>query len=178
MRTIVFYEHDGKAASLRVMYLRGLGGPDAAQAILASAFCGERIKADQLEFMDDVPSWHREKIEAAFAEQKRMDAIKAEDDARRRGAPRPAPIQSEDEFRRSMSSRAPLDHDGNGKPGGSKPSSERGLADLQAEYERFAGVKPDMRWGEGRLRAEIRKAAGVPTDVPAEAPGAADGADR
>ncbi|BEV43930.1 hypothetical protein [Afipia carboxidovorans] len=50
----------------------------------------------------------------------------------------------------------PFDHDGDGKPGGSLPSVERGLDDLRAKAESL-GIKVDKRWGEARLRDEIAK---------------------
>jgi hypothetical protein len=51
----------------------------------------------------------------------------------------------------------PLDHDGDGEPGGSLPSEKRDVAALQAEVEAL-GVTVDKRWGEKRLLAEIEKA--------------------
>lgn len=184
MRTIVYYEHDGEAALKRVMFLRGVNGPDAAQAIKASAYAGERIKGDELEFLPCVPGWHRVRIEAAFEEQKREDARRAEAEARKRSqSTRLAPIESEDDFRRSLTSRPttiaktpepkqeweddytdlpvtevkpnPFDHDGDGKPGGSLPAAQRGLDDLRAEYEAKYGRPADKRWGEKRFRKEL-----------------------
>lgn len=49
---------------------------------------------------------------------------------------------------------SPLDHDGDGAPGGSLPAEDRGLDDLRVRAETL-GVKVDRRWGEDRLRAEI-----------------------
>jgi hypothetical protein len=54
---------------------------------------------------------------------------------------------------------AKFDHNGDGKPGGSKPASQRGLGDLKAEAIAL-GIAIDRRWGERRLRAEIEKAQG------------------
>jgi|GEM_PF-1344755 len=55
---------------------------------------------------------------------------------------------------------ANLDGDGDGLPGGSLPTAERGaeLAALQAEAE-AKGVSFDRRWGVVRLRKEIDAAA-------------------
>jgi hypothetical protein len=50
----------------------------------------------------------------------------------------------------------PLDHDGDGKAGGSKPAEQRGLDDLMKQADEL-GAKVDKRWGEDRLRAEIDK---------------------
>lgn len=53
----------------------------------------------------------------------------------------------------------PLDHDKDGKKGGSLPSGQRDeLADLQAEFVALTGQEPDKRWGRARLEAEIAKA--------------------
>lgn len=63
----------------------------------------------------------------------------------------PAPIEA----------RHPLDHDGDGVPGGSLPASERDICDqLRAEYADLTGKAADRRWGEARLRQEIDKALG------------------
>lgn len=51
--------------------------------------------------------------------------------------------------------RHPLDHDANGRAGGSLPADERGLGDLRAEYTKAFGVAPDRRWGEKRLSDAI-----------------------
>ena len=48
----------------------------------------------------------------------------------------------------------PLDHDRDGRPGGSLPAGERGLEDLRAQAA-ARGIKVDRRWGERRLRAEL-----------------------
>lgn len=50
----------------------------------------------------------------------------------------------------------PLDHDGDGGKGGSKPAEERGLDKLREDAEGL-GIKVDQRWGEKRLQAEIDK---------------------
>lgn len=51
-----------------------------------------------------------------------------------------------------------LDHDGDGRPGGSLPAAERDVCDhLRAEYERITGSPADRRWGEARLRKEIEE---------------------
>lgn len=55
--------------------------------------------------------------------------------------------------------RDPLDHDGDGKKGGSLPADQReGLSDLRAEYKGLTGADADGRWSEARLKAEIEKA--------------------
>lgn len=48
----------------------------------------------------------------------------------------------------------PLDHDRDGRPGGSMPASARDLDELRAEAARL-GIKVDGRWGARRLRAAI-----------------------
>ena len=54
----------------------------------------------------------------------------------------------------------PLDHDGDGKRGGSKPASDEGdeVAALRSKYTELTGEEPDGRWGKKRLRDEIAKA--------------------
>lgn len=55
--------------------------------------------------------------------------------------------------------RDPLDHDGDGKKGGSVPASEReGLDKLRADYKELTDSDADQRWGQARLEAEISKA--------------------
>jgi hypothetical protein len=53
----------------------------------------------------------------------------------------------------------PLDHDGDGEPGGSQPAADRGedIAKLRADATEL-GVKIDMRWGAKRLQAAIDEA--------------------
>jgi hypothetical protein len=60
-----------------------------------------------------------------------------------------------------------LDHDENGKAGGSLPASERGLDDLRAEAESL-GVKVNQRWGAPRLQQEIDAALAKPAEPPRE----------
>ena len=128
MRTIVYYENAGEVALKRVAYLRAMNGPGSAQAIVASGYCGERIKADVIEFTDDVPAWIKSKIEDGFAFQKAKDAeAEAERERKRtrihdRRAP---PIMTEDEFRRSMSSRAPVPDEGAAEPAKRGPGRPR-----------------------------------------------------
>jgi hypothetical protein len=57
----------------------------------------------------------------------------------------------------AVAARYPLDHDGDGRPGGSLPAKNRGLDELKVEAQSL-GVKVDKRWGEARLLAEIEKA--------------------
>lgn len=54
----------------------------------------------------------------------------------------------------------PLDHDGNGKKGGSKPASsgDEVIQGLRAEYTELTGKKPHHLWKQDRLQAEIDKA--------------------
>lgn len=49
----------------------------------------------------------------------------------------------------------PLDHDGDGRKGGSLPASDREMDDLRAQYEELFGDAPDGRWGEKRVRDAI-----------------------
>ena len=62
-----------------------------------------------------------------------------------------------------------LDHDDNGKAGGSLPASERGLDELRTEAESL-GVKVDQRWGAPRLQQEIDAALAAPAAQPASEP--------
>jgi hypothetical protein len=48
----------------------------------------------------------------------------------------------------------PFDHDGDGTPGGSKPSNQRGLDALRREAEEL-GIKVDRRWGRTTLQNKI-----------------------
>jgi len=93
---------------------------------------------------------------ASIAEATRL----ANDLSRTRRAPvdLPPPPQS---LKDKLSSH-PLDHDGDGNPGGSLPADKRGddVASLRAEYEALTGKAPDRRWGESRLKKEIKKAKG------------------
>lgn len=54
----------------------------------------------------------------------------------------------------------PLDHDGDGKKGGSKPAADADdeLQTLRDEYSELTGKKPHHLWKAERLRAEIDKA--------------------
>lgn len=55
--------------------------------------------------------------------------------------------------------RDPLDHDGNGKKGGSKkPEQSDDLVALRAEYERVVGKRPFMGWKADELREKIAAA--------------------
>lgn len=49
----------------------------------------------------------------------------------------------------------PLDHDGDGRKGGSKPASDREIDDLRSQYEELFGEVPDRRWGDKRIREAI-----------------------
>ena len=57
----------------------------------------------------------------------------------------------------------PLDHDGDGKKGGSVPADQAGaeIEDIRARYAELSGEEPDGRWGEKRLQAEIDKLSGT-----------------
>lgn len=57
-------------------------------------------------------------------------------------------------------SRDPLDHDGDGRKGGSKPASEAGevVDKLRAEYKELTGKDADGRWKADRIQSEIDKA--------------------
>lgn len=48
-----------------------------------------------------------------------------------------------------------FDHDGDGKAGGSKPASKRGLDSLRLEAESL-GIKVDRRWGHDTLQRKIK----------------------
>lgn len=56
--------------------------------------------------------------------------------------------------------RDPLDHDGDGRKGGSKSSSEADDATLKlrAEYKELTGKDADGRWKADRIQSEIDKA--------------------
>jgi len=56
--------------------------------------------------------------------------------------------------------RDPLDHDGDGKKGGSKPAraADDEIQRLRAEYTELTGQKPHHLWKAERLQAEIDKA--------------------
>lgn len=78
--------------------------------------------------------------------------------------------------------RDPLDHDGDGKKGGSVPDDQRvvpGSAtdSLRKEFKELTGKEPDSRWGAARLAAEIEKAmeAATSPDDAAAQPDAAQG---
>lgn len=65
--------------------------------------------------------------------------------------------------RKFQPQRDPLDHDGDGKKGGSVPDDQRvvpGSAtdSLRKEFKELTGKDADARWGEARLKAEIDKA--------------------
>ena len=49
----------------------------------------------------------------------------------------------------------PLDHDGDGRKGGSKPAADRDIEDLRQQYEELFGEAPDKRWGAARLQTAI-----------------------
>lgn len=49
----------------------------------------------------------------------------------------------------------PLDHDKDGRPGGSLPAAQRDLDDLRVQYEELFGSAPDRRWGAPRLQSAI-----------------------
>lgn len=53
----------------------------------------------------------------------------------------------------------PLDHDGNGKKGGSKaPKKTEDLTDLRKEYRDVVGKKPFAGWDAAILKAKIAEA--------------------
>lgn len=55
--------------------------------------------------------------------------------------------------------RHPLDHDGDGRPGGSpKPEDTGDLATLRAEYAEAVGKRPFHGWDEATLRQKIAEA--------------------
>jgi hypothetical protein len=62
-----------------------------------------------------------------------------------------------------MAERDPLDHDGDGRKGGSLPASQRGKDDLYTALD-AAGIQYDKRWGRTRLEALL------PTEAAPEAP--------
>lgn len=57
------------------------------------------------------------------------------------------------------SKRDPLDHDGDGRKGGSKKPEQTGeLPGLRAEYEKAVGKRPFMGWDADTLREKIAEA--------------------
>ena len=61
-KTILFYGSDSKAAKEK--YPKPVA--DEYQIIQADAYNGERLEADQIEFMDDVPAGERARIESIW----------------------------------------------------------------------------------------------------------------
>ena len=61
-KTIVFYGSDSKAAREK----HPKQEVDTYQVIQADAYQGERLEADEIEFMDDVPAGERERIESIW----------------------------------------------------------------------------------------------------------------
>lgn len=49
----------------------------------------------------------------------------------------------------------PLDHDGDGKPGGSAPAPSEDLSDLRAAYTEKFGKKPFAGWNAETLREKL-----------------------
>ena len=61
----------------------------------------------------------------------------------------------------SIGKRDPLDHDANGKKGGSpKPSASEELTALRVEYEGVIGKRPFHGWDADTLKAKIAEAKG------------------
>lgn len=115
----IFYSTGGALALQMVAMHRAQHGPDTAFTLHAEGYAGERIRGDAIEFTDDVPEWQRKRIAACFEAQQAREARVREYDEMRRmtGKAPPMPIESEDEFRRSMSSHAPApERRGPGRP--------------------------------------------------------------
>lgn len=77
--------------------------------------------------------------------------------------------------------RDPLDHDGDGKKGGSVPAGDPSdaIAKLRAEFKELTGKDAHARWGEARLQAEVDRAleaAAAPAEDAAQPETAQDGA--
>lgn len=64
-KTILFYGGDGNAAKDRAKDMRGELPPEI-QVIQAEAYNGERLEADEIEFMDDVDEGQRARIESLW----------------------------------------------------------------------------------------------------------------
>jgi hypothetical protein len=64
-KTILFYGGDGHAAKERVKEMRGESPPEI-QVIQAEAYNGERLEADEIEFMDDVDEGLRARVESLW----------------------------------------------------------------------------------------------------------------
>ncbi len=62
MKTVVFYETDGAGAKALCAKIRD-ETKGKAQALLASAYSGERLFSDKVEFTADVPDWRRKLVE-------------------------------------------------------------------------------------------------------------------
>lgn len=104
-------------------------------AIKALTYAGRRIKAGE-----------------AFASRSNRDGqiLVAVGKARRAGKV-PAPAE------KIVQKFHPLDHDQNGKKGGSKPQSAASdaLKKLRADYTEVVGKKPHHSWGEAELQRRI-----------------------
>jgi hypothetical protein len=62
-KTLLFYGNDAKAAKSKN---QSDSKSDSVQIVQADAYQGERMEADQIEFMDDVPADQRARIEAIW----------------------------------------------------------------------------------------------------------------
>lgn len=68
MLTIVFYSTNGAAAKIRAREICAQGKLNYARVYDVAVWDGTFDKCDSVEIMDDVPDWHKKRIEAVYGE--------------------------------------------------------------------------------------------------------------
>lgn len=68
MLTIVFYNTNGSAAKTRAREICAVNKGDYARVYDAASWDGSEDKCDAVEIMDDVPKWHRKRIDAVYSD--------------------------------------------------------------------------------------------------------------